>query len=226
MMAAAEWVLAVYLGSAHTISAPLLLTQPQAGNDLRLAWVDYRGESMTPPLYYGYRVSLFPQASSWIGVEGEFIHLKVYANTDRTTRMSGTLRAEAVDGMLPIRSVVERFSISHGLNLVVLNVVVRRTLHGRRDGRGEVELFGRAGIGPTLPHAESTIDHVSREGYALGSPALQTATGLEIRVSKRLTVLAEYKLSRTRQTVDVDRGEMRGSFVSHHVVVGIARHFR
>jgi hypothetical protein len=225
-MPAAEWVLAVYLGSAHTVSAPLSLTQPDAGNDLRFASVDYRGESMTPPFYYGYRVSVFPRASSWIGIEGEFIHLKAYAETDRTTRMIGTLRAEAVDMMLPIRSVVERFSISHGLNLILLNVVARRTVHGRRDGRGGLELLGRAGIGPTLPHVESTIDDVSREGYGLGSPALHTAAGLEIRVSTRLTVLAEYKLSRTRQTVGVDRGEMRGSFVSHHGVVGMAWHFK
>lgn len=219
-----EWVLAAYLGTAHTMSAPLSLVQPAAGTEITLASVDYGGESFTPPFYYGYRLSYFPKPTSWVGVEAEFIHLKAYAETDGSTRATGMHRGTPVREQLPVREVVERFSISHGLNLVLVNGVVRRTL--RRDQQGEMQLTGRIGAGPTIPHAESAIDGVAYEGYEFGTIAAHAAIGMEIRIWRQLAALAEYKVTRTRQALAIDRGEARGLFASHHGVVGIAWHSR
>jgi hypothetical protein len=219
-----EWVLAAYLGTAHTMSAPLSLVQPAAGTEITLASVDYRGQSFTPPFYYGSRLSYFPKPSSWMGIEAEFIHLKAYAETDGTTLAAGTHRGTPVRDHLPIGAVVERLSISHGLNLILVNGVLRRTL--RRDRQGQMQLIGRIGAGPTIPHAESAIDGVAYEGYELGAVAAHAAIGLEIRMWRQLAALAEYKVTRTRQTLAIDRGDARGLFASHHGVFGIAWHSR
>ena len=193
-MPIAEWLFTVYLGGAHTMSAPLTFSSTA------FASVDFRGESWRAPVYYGYRVSYFPRAGTAIGVEAEFTHLKVYAN-------------------LPAGDRVQRFSMSHGLNLILLDVAARRTLH--RTVRGPLRLGARAGAGPTIPHVESTIGGVSEDQYEWGSIALHAGAGLEIPVARHASVIAEYRLTRTHEHVDVTGGTADGVFLSHHAIAGL-----
>ena len=215
----ADWVVAAYLGAAHTATAPLTVTQPAVGTDITFISVPYAGQSLDSPLYYGYRLTFFPRDDSWFGVEAEFIHLKAYAETTARTRGAGRHHGAAIDGEMRIDAVLDRFSISHGLNFLVFNAVARCRVGPR------MFLAARAGAGPTVPHAESTIDGVDREGYEWGSLGIHAAGGIGIRAWRGLAVLAEYKFTRTRQTASVDRGEARGRFLSHHGVFGIAWHF-
>ncbi len=199
-MAVAEWLFAFYLGAAHTQRAALAFSQRDPPSEISFTSTDFRGESFAPPLYYGYRVSYFPGGAP-LGVEGEFTHLKVYAN-------------------LPGGSVVQRFSMSHGLNLALVNLAARRTI--RDSGQGPIRITARVGAGPTVPHVESAIQGVSREGYELGSIALHAGAGMEIALRGHISMLAEYKVTRTREHVEVAGGDARGLFVSHHAVVGVA----
>lgn len=106
-MPGAEWILAAYIGSAYTLSAPLEITQPATGTALTLVNVDYEGRSFTPPFYYGYRVSAFPRAGAF-GIEAEFIDVKAYARTQRETRLVGMLNHQTVDTRGRVNDVVER----------------------------------------------------------------------------------------------------------------------
>ena len=220
--AEAEWVLGGYLGAAHTMTAALSVTQPLADTNVTLTSVEYHGASFTPPIYYGYRVAYFLSDVSWLGFEAEVIHLKVYARTDGFSRASGRVMGLSIDGDVPVRVIVESFSISHGLNFAILNVVVRRALSGRSDG--PVTFLARGGIGPTVPHAESRIGGVFEEGHEIGAPGMQVATGIEVRHGRRLGVIAEYKLTTTNQTVSISEGEAHGRFTSHHGVFGLTWH--
>ncbi len=86
-------------------------------------------------------------------------------------------------------------------------------------------MYGKLGAGATLPHAESTILNVSEEHYQLGRPALQFAGGAELRVWRKFYWMAEYKLTRNRQRVDVPSGTVEMLLLSHHGVTGLAVHF-
>jgi hypothetical protein len=134
----ADWTLGVFVGMAHTRPASLTLIQPREDTDVTLSPVRYRSESLAPPIYYGYRVAFFP-GSRWLGVEGEFVHLKVVADTARDVEMSGTLRGSPVGGSAPLSSIIEAFSITHGVNLLLVNAVARRRAglarQETRDGR-------------------------------------------------------------------------------------------
>jgi len=193
----AEWAFAIYLGTAHTQTAALSFSRPP----VTFASVEFRAESWKPPLYYGYRAAFFPRRHSWFGVEGEFTHLKAYA-------------------VLPDRREVQRFSMSHGLNFVLVNIAARRTL--RTSSRGPLRLTARAGAGPTVPHVESTIAGVPEEGYQLGSIALHAGGGVEIPIGRHVSMLAEYKLTRVHEDVAAAGGRVRGTFVSHHAIAGVA----
>lgn len=220
----AEWSVAGYLGGAHTQASSLRLHQPGLGTDLTFKQVEFSGESLQSPLYYGVRGGYFLYRH--FGLEAEFIHLKVFADAARATRVQGTLRGAPIAATIPINSVVQRFSISHGLNLLFANAIVRQDLlrrHGEKLGR--LLLAARFGAGVTIPHGESTIENISQEQYQVGRPAWQLAGGAEFGIWRGLHLLGEYKFTRTNERVDVHAGTVETPLNSHHIIAGVSWHF-
>jgi hypothetical protein len=109
--ARADWSVAGFVGAAHTQDSSIRLIQPPDSTDVAISPVAYRAESFTSPIYYGYRVGFFP-GSRWLGIEGEFIHLKVIAETSRPADIVGSLKGQTVSATQPIAAVLERFSIT------------------------------------------------------------------------------------------------------------------
>ena len=216
----ADWTIAAYLGAAHTRPASLTLQKRFESTSVTLSPVRYRSESLEAPIYYGYRIGYFPK-SSWFGIEGELIHLKVIADTAATVEITGTLRNSAVNGSLPLSAVVERFSLTHGVNLLLVNGVFRRPLAQRGDHARWI-LTARLGAGASVPHAESIIDGRHREGYEWGGMSVQATAGLEVTVARRLSVLTEYKLTHSRQDVEIAEGSAQTALTTHHLVAGLA----
>jgi lipid A oxidase len=220
--ARADWTVAAYIGAAHTLDASLTVEQPARNTDLTFDPVSYRGQSFTGPLYYGFRVGHTLPLWRNVSIEGEYVHLKAYAETDRDVHVRGQHLGAAIDRTMRMRDIVERFSISHGVNLLTANVVFRFPLAASHRA---VTLTGRFGVGPTLPHGESDIDGVTQEQYELGSFAVMAAAGAEFRLWRQLHGVTEYKFSRTRETVDVSGGRATSTLRSHHVVFGVGYSF-
>jgi hypothetical protein len=193
----ADWAVAAYLGTAWTSRASLTLDRG-AGGSSTFTDVPFDSRSFESPLYYGYRFGWFTPTSG-LGVEGEVIHLKVYARP-------GTLGPS-----------VGRFSISHGLNMLLANAVLRRPI----DPSRRVYVTARLGAGVTVPHAESEIDGITQQQYEWGSLALQGAIGTELRVTGAVRLLAEYKLTTAAPTVSVAGGTIRGRYLSQHLAAGL-----
>jgi hypothetical protein len=196
--ARADWTLAAYLGSAWTRPATLTVARGSPAVATELTGVEFASRSFESPPYYGYRFGWF-NGRSGIGAEGELIHLKVYARPE-------TLGAE-----------VRRFSISHGLNVLLANAVLRRPLPSSH----RVSATLRLGAGVTVPHPESDIGGLTQEQYELGSLALQAAIGTELRVARRAHVLAEYKLTTAAPAVSVAGGTIEARYLSQHLAAGL-----
>lgn len=221
--ARADWTLGGYFGAAHTATSAVSIRQPLIGTDLVLDGVQFRGRSFESPPYYGYRVGHDLPFARALSVEAELIHGKVYAETEREVSTRGRRNGVAVDGREPMSRSVEALSLSHGLNLIVFNVVGRFPVG---SSTSPLQLTGRLGAGPTVPHAESTIGGVHQEQYQWGSVAVQAAVGVEVRVTHGLSALGEYKFSRTRETVTVSGGgEARSLLRTHHAVFGLGYRF-
>jgi hypothetical protein len=216
-----EWTFGAFFGACSTRDSSLDLRLPADHTDVMLSPIHYRSDSFDSPPYYGYRAALFPQAG-WFGIEGEFIHTKIYADTSREVDATGTIQGNPVTGMRPLDSVIDRFSISHGANLLLINAVIRHA--DRRPPAGQAPrwiVLGRFGVGGSIPHAESTIGSRSQEQYEWGSFSLQGAGALELRMTKRVYLSGEYKLTRTVQHVAVVGGTASTLLLTHHVAVGV-----
>ena len=221
--ASGQWVASAYLGASHTPPTALTIIQPASNTVVRFHDVAFSGRSFSAPLYYGYAVAHF--WSEWIGVEGELIHLKAYGQMRRLTTVEGSLQGAPASGRIAPASIVSQFDITHGVNPIFANVVLRHGFGEKRSGRKRAYVLARAGAGITVPHHENTVSGLHSEGYQLGRPAMQGGAGAELRLWRGLFGMAQYKFTWTRQRVDVADGSASLTLRSHHAAFGFAWHF-
>jgi lipid A oxidase len=220
--ARADWILSGLLGQAHTQSSTIGLTLSGQGTQLDLADAEYRGESFKSPQYYSLRGTWISKAHPWLGIEGEWIHAKVYAEVDGNVHARGTLRGATLEATVPLSSIVQRLSMSHGLNFILANVALRHGLGAEGPGgMHRIVAVVRAGAGPTMPHAESQINGVYVEQYESGGLGVQAGGGLEFSLWHGLGALAEYKFTTASPVIEVSGGEAKIPSRTHHFAFGL-----
>lgn len=201
--ASAQWYAGVYLGANTT--RPADVTVKADGLDVTYKDVDFEAKSFTSPQYYGWRIGRFLNESRRIGVEVEFIHLKVIA------------RPEDLD------SRVTRYQMTHGLNFLVANLTNRIPFGRSASGEAPYALISRAGAGITLPHAETTVLGQQKEQYEYAGFGAHAAVGVNIRLKGRLSMVTEYKVTWAKPKITTAlNGTGQTTTLSHHVAVGFA----
>src|SRR6266705_1797994 len=114
-----------------------------------------------------------------IGVEFEFIHMKVIADTSQTYVVTpGAAGGSVATSFATMNATVERYQMTHGLNLALVNLVYRAPL--RPAGVGRVSLDLRVGTGPAIPHAETTVLGESRQRYQYAGFAALGGVGMDL----------------------------------------------
>jgi hypothetical protein len=214
--ASAQWFGGAYLGANHTQRAAITIEQPAIGRSFTFHDVAFDGRPFESPQYYGWRVGRFFGARQRVGVEFEFIHLKVIAQTAGAYRVTG-LSTAGPDDPVVMSEVVERYSMTHGLNFAIVNLVSRTPL-----GQGPFTLMVRSGAGPTLPHAETTIDGEAREQYEAGGLGAHISAGVDVRAWRSISAALEYKFTLARPEIEVAHGTGHTTAATHQVVIGLA----
>ena len=220
--AEAQWYLTTLTGTNATRSSTVTLDQPGIGRHLDFQGVTFEARPMQSPQYYGLRIGR--HLSPRFGVEVEFLHIKVFALTDRTVRVTGVNAAGTVDVEMPMNQIVQRHNTTHGLNYWMANLAWRRPLRAP-DAARPVTLILRAGAGPVMPGVDVVIDHTSVQGYQFSGFGGQLSAGLDVRVRRWLSITAEYKFTRTRPELEISGGTTRMTALSHHLAAGFALGF-
>ncbi len=215
--ASAQWYVSGYLGGNHTHDATVAIRVPDLTIDFHD--VQFAAQPTVPRRYYGVRIGRMGGSDRRLGFELELIHMKALADVDRTydvTLGSGSVLPPGAAA--PMSRIVSEYQMTHGLNLCFVNAVFRRPLsHSDR-----LSLMLRAGGGPTVPHAESTVLGQVKHQYEFGGFGAQGAAGLQFQLPYRLAIVSEYKLTYARPKIDLAQGTGWMSALTHHVVVGIA----
>lgn len=222
--AAAEPFLDLYTGKSFTRDGDVRIRQPALGNDFTVESVSFDDESFRSPIWYGVRAGYFFEQTPWLGVAAEFVHFKILAETAETRRLTGTRGGVPVDTTARVDTVVQEFSITHGVNYLTLDLLVRYSLLSdpERFPRGRLQLYAGAGAGPVITHAENRIDGVENdERYEVGGVGVQGFVGIRALLFRHFGLFAEYKLTRSRLEVGVAGGDAQVRETTHHVVGGI-----
>jgi hypothetical protein len=219
----AQWYVAGYLGTNHTQAAPVSIDQPARNTSLMFSDVTFEARPFKSPQYYGVRGGRLFGEQRRFGVEFEWIHPKAYADTSGIVHITGRLNGVNVDTMARMDTIVQRYAMSHGMNFVLINAVMRVPL--AEDGNGfasRVALTARAGAGPMLPHAETTVVGESREQYEAGGLGYQVAGGVDVRLAGLLSAVVDYKFGHGTPNVMIVDGTGRTTANVHQLAFGLA----
>jgi Outer membrane protein beta-barrel domain len=220
------WVIAAFLGGARAARSDLTIAQPALGNSLTFRQISFRSRSFDPPLYYGFRGGYFLDRGALLGLEVEFIHSKVFSDPGQRVRANGQRGGLAISTELSLGDIVQQYSISHGVNLLLVNVAARHRVKRSADAPdGRLILAARVGIGPTFPHTESRVEGQQQEQYQFGRLAWQVAGGAEFKLWKGLYAIGEYKFTRTNQRGKISMGTAESLLLTQHGLFGLSYHF-
>jgi hypothetical protein len=201
--ASAQWYGVVYVGANKTQPADIAVKGD--GYDLRFPKVDFEARPLESPQYYGWRLGRFLNDTRRLGVELEFIHLKVIADPAQ------------------LGPEVQQYRMTHGLNFLVVNLASRLPFGRSAYGDAPFALISRLGGGITIPHGETTILNVTQEQYEYGGLGAHAAIGLTARLKGRLSLVTEYKLTYAKPRITTaHNGTGHTTALTHHVAVGFA----
>ena len=115
--------------------------------------------------------------------------------------------------------ILQQYNVSHGLNLLLGNLVLRRRLMPR------LGVSFRAGLGMTIAHPEIRAFGQTLEEYQRQGVAVQLGGGVEFDLTRRLFWLGEYKFTNTNPRFEVGSATIHNSFSTHHAVTRLGLRF-
>jgi hypothetical protein len=184
-------------GAVYNLPVPVVIRQGGSED------ISFRARFATNPfdfpLYYVVRVGKWRDGAAW---EAEFIHQKLY--------------------LLNRPPQVERFTITHGCNLFMINRAAERNLWVWRIGAGVV-----------IAHPETTVRGkaylsgrgILGSGYHLSGPAIHAALGRRVGLGGALFLVPEVKLTGTCARIPVSDGSAVVPNVAVHVLLGMGYQF-
>jgi lipid A oxidase len=224
--ARAEVQLSIFTGVALTQDSDIDLHQA-GGTDLTFHDVSFEGRDFETPPYYGFRALWFPTDASHWGFGGEFFHMKMYAETDDTVRVTGRRDGVPLNDTETIDQTIQSFSLSHGLNYA-LGDVVYRWMPGRRgeDFLGHLTPYAGIGLGLAIPHVESEVNGSFHEEYQVHGPGVQGLAGMNVALTRHWGLMFEYKFTYANlDSLDIPGGSIEVTPLNHHLVTGLTFSF-
>lgn len=152
--------------------------QPSLGSDYQFTSIkahDHPGwdegifnRAFTIP-QYNYRLGLFINKEKGLAVEINFDHTK-YIFADQQARVKGFLNKRYVDTIVNFnRENGYYYYLNNGANFLLFNIVKRWHWYAARNEKVKIDLLGKAGIGPVIPHVENSLfDQKNQSGFQLG----------------------------------------------------------
>jgi hypothetical protein len=225
----AEWFADLYGGKSFTLDADIKIKQPANNSNFTVESVAFGDESFVDPHYYGVRLGHFFERFPSLGLAIEFFHFKMLAETNESKRFTGTRNGAAINTVQPVNTVIQQFDISHGVNYLTLDAILRAGFFEDKERFPKGRLQAYAGIGPgvVIIHPENRVEGIKNKGeYEIGGFGIQTMVGVKALLFKHFGLFGEYKF--THSSLDVGLGTGSGSVNenTHHAVFGITVPFR
>ncbi|CUS87338.1 outer membrane beta-barrel protein [Candidatus Kryptobacter tengchongensis] len=183
-----NFTLSFYLGKNIPQNTYLKISQDINKTFLRFENIELTDKAFEFPLYYGLKLSYdLKFINPKVFAEAEFIHSKVYSNPSQFVQVFGIYRDSPIDTLMRFGAIVQNFSISHGLNYVILNF-------GYKINFNPVTLaFLKFGVGPSIVHFETTVDSLPFERYEVNGFVVQFSSGFSLKFYNKVSGFIELK---------------------------------
>jgi hypothetical protein len=182
--------------SAWYTRSTVHVTQREIQNDYQLVQVnahDHKGwneksifrQPITIP-QYNYRIGYYFNKKQDLAFEINFDHTKYIIADNQYMRVKGIMNNAPVDETI-LFSEQNGFYyfLNNGANFLLFNIVKRYGLYHTPDRSIAIDLTGKAGIGPVIPHVENKLfGRTNDMGFQLGGWNTGLETALRVTVMK------------------------------------------
>jgi len=225
-----------YNGDRYT-RTDIHIVQPTFHNDYTFSDIkaqDHKGwdeqffeKPITVP-QYNYRLGWWFNEEKNLGFEINFDHTKFIVSQGQEAHLTGTLNGEKIDTVLNFSTPGFSYFLNNGANFFCLNIVKRLKLVENKKGSLRLDLLGKAGAGPVVPHVqdilfgESNHPHFQIGGWDAGVEA-----GIKFTFFKYVYLEYTNKLDYARYSgLRVYFGTANQAFGTYEMVLNIGINFR
>lgn len=166
--------------------------QGALGNDFEMVHVDghnHKGwdhnffhEQLTIP-QYNYRLGMFINKKQDLGIEINFDHTKYIIADNQQVNVTGKINNAPAPATINFS---EKngfyYFLNNGANFFLINIVKRVGIYHTHDNSLHLDLLGKAGIGPVVPHVQNSFfgqandPHFQFGGWDMGAETAVRAT--------------------------------------------------
>jgi len=195
--AQSRWSFELHGGEVYNVPSPLIIKQ-QGYPDINFS-ARYRTDPFSLPIYWDWRFCRWQNSKSW---EFEVIHHKLYLHNTTPE--------------------VQKFNISHGFNMIMLN-----------RGFDKKKFQFRVGGGIVLAHPESKIR--GKEfgdtgddfdlGYFISGPVINAAISRPFYLTNRFYINTEAKTTLAYSKIKLAQGHANVYNFAIHIILGFGIDF-
>lgn len=226
--ARAELAISLYTGTSHTHSSDLRVRQTSSDSDATFEHVHWQAQPFQGAPYYGLSLTYFPSAPAQWGGGLDFTHYKMVADVGRVLPVRGRWNGAPVNESAPMSSRIPHLEISHGVNLISLNLARRWSLDGAGAFLSRLQPELGAGVVGYLPHAEGSINDVpTGADYRWAGGGYQIFAGGEYRLTTHVSLLLRTKFDSGALNIDLQPdARLETHTRTWHAIGGVSIHFR
>lgn len=205
------------------------VSQPSLGNDYSFVGIqghDHPGWdegifnlAISIP-QYNYRIGLFLNKEKDIAVEINFDHTK-FIFADQQASVKGQLNHRTVDTIVNFKNPEFNYYLNNGANFLLFNIVKRWHFYATKNDNIKIDLLGKAGIGPVIPHVQNTLfGKANEQGFQFGGWNVGLEAALRATFFKYGFVEYANKLDYARYSnLEVYQGKAKHAFGTYEMIL-------
>ncbi len=213
------------------------IVQPELGNDYafrRVKGNDRPGwdkKLLSVPItipQYSYRIGYMFNDKQDLGVEINFDHTK-FIFSDGPVNIKGTLNNKSVDSTVNFNSANGfYYYLNNGANFLLFNVVKRWHWYSGKNDQVKMDILGKAGIGPVIPHVENSFFGKANEpGFQIGGWNMGTELAVRSTFYQHIYLEFAGKLDYARYSgLDIYKGEASHAFGTGELILSVGYTFK
>ncbi len=207
--------------------------QGALGNDYELVNVraqDHQGwndgitnKALTIP-QYNYRLGYYFNEKQDLAIELNFDHTKYIVSGNQNVRVKGTFGNRSVDSsVLYSEQTGNYYFLNNGANFFLFNIVKRVGLYHVPSNNVRVDLTGKVGIGPVIPHVENSFfGNRNDPHFQLGGWNTGVELALRVTIMKYGYLEFSQKLDYARYShLKIYEGEARQAFGTYESILSL-----
>ncbi len=205
--------------------------QDGLGNDYELVHVhaqDHKGwdqdflhKALTIP-QYNYRLGCYFNDKQDLAIELNFDHTKYLISDGQTIQLKGTLNHAATnEGIMFSQQNGFYYYLNNGANFFLFNLVKRLGLYHTKDHNLNVDLTGKAGVGPVIPHVQNSFFfEQNHQQFQFGGWNTGVETALRVTVMRYVFFEFSQKVDYARYSnLEIYGGRAKQNFGTYELIL-------